>query len=67
MGDPGAQPLRILHAPRNIANQTSDIVAALCRAGHHAEVWESTPNPFGPSTGPSLPLDPADSHGTLPG
>jgi glycosyltransferase involved in cell wall biosynthesis len=41
MGSPGTQPLRILHAPRNIASQASDAVAALRRRGHHAEVWES--------------------------
>ena len=65
MGDPGAQPLRILHAPRNIANQASDVVAALRRAGHHAEVWESTPDPFGPPSGRRLTLSPLDAHATL--
>lgn len=47
MTDPGVQPLRILHAPRNIAGQASDVVAALRRMGHHAELWEETPEAFG--------------------
>jgi hypothetical protein len=34
-------PLRILHGPRNIAGQASDVVAALRRLGHEAELWET--------------------------
>lgn len=42
---PGA-PLRILHAPRNIANQAGYVAAGLRRLGHHVEVWETRPNAF---------------------
>ena len=44
MDERGPGPLRVLHAPRNIANQAGDVVAALRRRGHHAEVWESRPD-----------------------
>jgi glycosyltransferase involved in cell wall biosynthesis len=40
-------PLRILHAPRNIAGQAGDTVAALRRLGHQAEVWEDRHDAFG--------------------
>ena len=43
---PGA-PLRILHAPRNIANQAGYAAAGLRRLGHHVEVWEDRPSAFG--------------------
>ncbi len=43
---PGA-PLRILHAPRNIANQAGYAAAGLRRMGHHVEVWEDRPSAFG--------------------
>jgi hypothetical protein len=39
-------PMRILHAARNIANQPGDTVRALRRLGHEAELWEYGPNPF---------------------
>jgi hypothetical protein len=42
-----ARPLRILHAPRNTAGQAGDTVAALRRLGHHVELWEDEPDPFG--------------------
>lgn len=42
-----ARPLRILHAPRDIAGQAGDIVAALRRLGHDAEHWSMGPDPFG--------------------
>jgi glycosyltransferase involved in cell wall biosynthesis len=42
-----AGPLRILHAPRNTASQAADTVEALRRLGHHVELWEAEPNPFG--------------------
>jgi glycosyltransferase involved in cell wall biosynthesis len=32
--------MRILHAARNIANQPGDVVRALRRLGHEAELWE---------------------------
>jgi glycosyltransferase involved in cell wall biosynthesis len=41
------RPLRILHAPRNIAGQASDVVAALRRLGHDASLWEAIEDPFG--------------------
>ncbi len=39
--------MRILHAPRNIANQPGYLVGALRALGHEAEVWEYDPSPFG--------------------
>jgi glycosyltransferase involved in cell wall biosynthesis len=39
--------LRVLHAPRNVAAQASDLAAAQRRLGHHVEIWEDGPNPFG--------------------
>jgi glycosyltransferase involved in cell wall biosynthesis len=47
MPTPNGQPLRILHAPRNIAGQASDAVAALRRLGHDAELWEDREEAFG--------------------
>lgn len=49
MTEPGVQPLRILHAPRNVAGQAGDVVAALRRLGHEAELWEERPEAFGRS------------------
>ncbi|MFN8629065.1 MAG: glycosyltransferase family 4 protein [Chloroflexota bacterium] len=49
MPTPSGQPLRILHAPRNIAGQAGDVVAALRRLGHHAELWEEHQEAFGRS------------------
>ncbi|MHB8958008.1 MAG: glycosyltransferase family protein [Candidatus Limnocylindrales bacterium] len=45
----GDRPLRILHAPRNIAGQAGDVVAALQRLGHDAELWQDGPDSFGRS------------------
>jgi glycosyltransferase involved in cell wall biosynthesis len=39
--------LRVLHAPRNIANQAGYLVTALRRLGHDAELWEYGSNAFG--------------------
>ncbi len=39
--------MRILHAARNIANQPGDVVQALRRLGHQAELWEYGESPFG--------------------
>jgi hypothetical protein len=39
--------VRILHAPRNTANQPGYLVAALRRLGHEAEVWQYGANDFG--------------------
>ena len=39
--------MRILHAARNVANQAGDVVVALRRLGHDAELWEYGANPFG--------------------
>jgi glycosyltransferase involved in cell wall biosynthesis len=39
--------MRILHAPRNVANQAGYVAAGLRRLGHDAEVWEYGSNPFG--------------------
>jgi len=47
MPTPSGQPLRILHAPRNIAGQAGDVVAALRRLGHDAELWEDREEAFG--------------------
>ncbi len=47
MNGPAPSPLRILHAPRNIAGQAGDVVAALRRLGHAAELWEEAPEAFG--------------------
>jgi hypothetical protein len=57
-------PLRILHAPRNIAGQGSDIVAALRRLGHHAELWEDVPDVFGRPSDRVLDLDRSDGRPT---
>ena len=56
--------LRILHAPRNIAGQGSDIVAALRRLGHHAELWEDAPDVFGRESDRVLTLDRTDGRPT---
>lgn len=40
------QPLRILHAARNPADQAGVVVRALRRLGHDAEVWVYDENPF---------------------
>lgn len=61
---PGDAPLRILHAPRNIAGQGSDIVSALRRLGHHAELWEDSPDVFGRPSDRVLALDRADGRPT---
>lgn len=53
----GERPLRILHAARNIANQPADVVRALRRLGHEAEVWEYDVNPFGYPVDRTIPLD----------
>ena len=65
MTDRGIQPLRILHAPRNIAGQGSDIVAALRRAGHEAELWEDVPDAFGRDADRALHLDLHDARATV--
>ena len=57
-------PLRILHAPRNIAGQASDVVAALRRLGHEAELWETRADPFGRPSDRILQLDPRDARPT---
>ena len=64
MASPGEDPLRILHAPRNIAGQGSDIVAALRRLGHHAELWEDVPDVFGRPSDRVLALDRTDGRAT---
>ncbi len=40
------EPLRILHAARNPADQAGVVVRALRRLGHEAEVWVYDENPF---------------------
>lgn len=62
---PGDGALRILHAPRNIAGQGSDMVAALRRLGHHAELWEDVPDAFGRPADRHLALDPLDARATV--
>lgn len=39
--------LRILHAPRNVANQATIATEALRERGHFAESWDIGTNPFG--------------------
>lgn len=39
--------MRILHAPRNPANQAGYLVAALRRLGHEAELWDYDADVFG--------------------
>ncbi len=39
--------LRILHSPRNVANQATIAVEALRERGHFAESWDFGDNPFG--------------------
>lgn len=41
-----SQPLRILHAARNPADQAGVVVRALRRLGHEAEVWVYDENPY---------------------
>jgi glycosyltransferase involved in cell wall biosynthesis len=64
MSQPGDAPLRILHAPRNIAGQAGDIVAALRRLGHAAQLWEDMPDDFGRPSDRRLALDPWDAGET---
>lgn len=52
--------VRILHAPRNIANQAGTVVKALRRMGHDAEVWEYDPSPFGYPADRNIPIDAKD-------
>jgi glycosyltransferase involved in cell wall biosynthesis len=52
--------MRILHAARNIANQPGDVVRALRRLGHEAELWEYGPNPFGYPTDRRIDLKQGD-------
>ncbi len=54
----GGEPLRILHAPRNIAGQAGDVVAALRRMGHDAELWEDRPEAFGRTADRVFPPNP---------
>jgi glycosyltransferase involved in cell wall biosynthesis len=65
MQQPGERPLRILHAPRNIAGQAGDTVAALRRLGHDAELWEDSPDPFGRPSDRVLALDRDDPRPSL--
>lgn len=65
MRQPGESPLRILHAPRNIAGQAGDTVAALRRLGHEAELWETQRDPFGRPADRHLELDPGDARATV--
>jgi glycosyltransferase involved in cell wall biosynthesis len=58
-------PLRILHAPTNIAGQAGDVVAALRRLGHHAELWETKADRFGRPADRILDLDPDRPQATL--
>jgi len=53
-------PLRILHAPVNIANQAGYVAAALRRMGHEVEVWQYGPNPFGFPADRSIDLETRD-------
>lgn len=52
--------MRILHAARNIANQPADVVRALRRLGHEAEVWEYGESPFDFPVDRTIPLQPGD-------
>ncbi len=65
MTPPGSQPLRILHAPRNVAGQAGDVVAALRRLGQDAELWETAPDRFGRPADRILAIDPLHPRATL--
>jgi hypothetical protein len=52
--------VRILHAPRNTANQPGYTVRALRQLGHDAEVWEYGDNPFGFPVDRTIRLDEHD-------
>jgi hypothetical protein len=54
--------MRILHAPRNIANQAWYVAAALRRMGHEAEVWELGDNTFGFPVDRTIPVVAHDSR-----
>lgn len=47
MNQEQSQKLRILHAPRNVANQATIAVEALRERGHFVESWDIGSNPFG--------------------
>jgi glycosyltransferase involved in cell wall biosynthesis len=53
-------PLRILHAPRNVANQAGHAAAGLRRRGHHVETWEDRPSAFGFPADRVLPYETKD-------
>ena len=52
--------MRILHAARNVANQAGDVVVALRRLGHEAELWEYGTNPFGFPSDRTIDVEPGD-------
>jgi hypothetical protein len=52
--------LRVLHAPRNIANQAGYVVGALRRLDVDAEVWEYDPSPFAYPADRNIPIDAKD-------
>jgi hypothetical protein len=54
--------MRILHAPRNIANQAWYVAAAMRRMGHQAEVWELGENGFGFPVDRTIPVVAHDSQ-----
>ena len=56
------RPLRILHAPNNIANQAWSIATGLRALGHEAEVWHFGPNPFDFPADRRVAFPPADEQ-----
>ena len=52
--------MRILHAARNVANQAGDVVVALRRMGHDAQLWEYGANPFGFPSDRQIAVEPGD-------
>ncbi len=57
-------PLRILHAPVNVAGQAGDVVAALRRSGHDAQLWVRGVDAFGRDADRFLDAPPDDEHAT---
>ncbi len=58
------KPLRILHAPVNVAGQGGDVVAALRRAGQDAHLWVRGTDAFGRSADRLLDAPADDDHAT---
>ena len=49
--------MRILHAPRNVANQAWEVAVGLRSIGHDVDVWQYGENPYGFPCDRHVPLD----------